>query len=90
MKAKCQALKKAMDIIDELLGSLDYEKGGIIARNLQALYKYMNKRILLADVKKDLAGLDEVIGMLAELLSAWKEIIEVPRSKPHTRAGSGY
>jgi len=77
-EGKARALKKAMDIIEELLGSLDYEKGGAIARNLQSLYKYMIKRILLADVGRDLAGLDEVMGILADLLSAWKEIIIGP------------
>ncbi len=77
-EGKGRALNKAMDIIDELLSSLDHEKGGAIARNLQSLYKYMIKKILLADVKRDLGGLDEVIGILADLLSAWKEIILGP------------
>ena len=29
----------------------------------------------MADVNRDINGLDEVIGILTELLSAWKEII---------------
>ncbi|MBU1052803.1 MAG: flagellar export chaperone FliS [Proteobacteria bacterium] len=74
-EAKCKALQKAMDFIDELLCSLDLEKGGAIARNLSDLYKYMNRKILLADINKDLNGIDEVIGILSELLSAWEVII---------------
>ena len=34
----------------------------------------MLRRILHADVKKDISAIDEVIGMLNELKSAWEEI----------------
>jgi len=71
---KCKALIKAQDIIDELLCSLDFEKGGSIARALESLYNYMQRRLTHADVKHDLTAFDEVIGMLKELLSAWKEV----------------
>ena len=71
---KGSALAKAEDIINELLCSLDFEKGGAIARNLDSLYNYMLRRILHADVKKDISAIDEVIGMLNELKSAWEEI----------------
>jgi flagellar protein FliS len=73
-EAKCKALTKAMNLIDELLYSLDFEKGGDISRHLKAIYNYMTVRILQADVNRDIAGIDEVIGILTELLSAWKEI----------------
>lgn len=74
-EAKCKALTKATNFIDELLYSLDFEKGGDIARNLEALYYYMTKRILQADLNIDIDGIDEVIRILTDLLSAWKEII---------------
>jgi flagellar protein FliS len=71
---KAKAIVKAQDIIDELLCSLDAEKGDVIARNLSSLYNYMLRRILHGDVKKDISAIDEVIGMLDELLSAWQSI----------------
>lgn len=74
-EAKFKALTKATNLIDELLYSLDFEKGGDISRHLQAIYNYMTARILQADVNRDIDGIDEVIGLLTELLSAWKEII---------------
>ena len=48
---KGEAIIKAQDIIDELLCSLDLEKGGAIASNLSSLYNYMLRRILHGDVK---------------------------------------
>jgi len=71
---KGRALSKAQDIINELLCSLDFEKGGAIAKSLDSLYNYMLRRIMHADVEKDTGAIDEVIGMLNELRSAWEEI----------------
>lgn len=73
-EAKCKALTKAMNFIDELLYSLDFEKGGDISRHLQEIYNFMTSRIIQADVNRDIDGFDEVIEILTELLSAWKEI----------------
>ena len=61
--------------------SLDFEKGGEIANNLRSLYGYMLKRILYADVNRDMGAIDEVIGMLSELLSAWQEVALKPESQ---------
>jgi len=71
---KGRALTKAQDIINELLCSLDFEKGGAIARNLDSLYNYMLRRILHVEINKDISAIEEVIGMLNELKSAWEEI----------------
>ena len=73
-EAKGRALTKVQDIINELLCSLDFEGGGSIARNLESLYNYMLRRIIHADVNKDISVIDEVIGMLNELKFAWEEI----------------
>ena len=78
---KAKAIIKAQDIINELICSLNFEKGGEIARNLRSLYGYMLKRILYADVNRDMGAIDEVIGMLNELLSAWQEVALKPESQ---------
>ncbi|MBA4323355.1 MAG: hypothetical protein C0408_11115, partial [Odoribacter sp.] len=49
--------------------------GGDISRRLQAIYNYVTVRILQADLNRDFDGFDEVIGIMTELLSAWKQII---------------
>jgi len=73
-EAKSKALIKAQDIINELLCSLDFEKGGSIAKNLDSLYNYMLRKIIHVDLKKDISAIHEVIGMLNELKSAWEEV----------------
>ncbi|MCD6449927.1 MAG: flagellar export chaperone FliS [Thermotogaceae bacterium] len=69
-------LKKAQDIVTELNLSLDMEKGGQIAQNLRALYNYMFKKLVDANVKKDAEAIKEVRGMLEELLDTWREVMK--------------
>jgi len=80
-EGKYNAVNKVQDIINELQCSLDFEKGGAIASNLNSLYNYMLKRILHADVNQDMEAIDEVIRMLDELKSAWEEIFYKQNNK---------
>jgi len=64
----------AQDIISELMASLDFERGGEIARGLFSIYLYANGRLLDGNVRKDRAPLEEVKRLLAELRDAWDGI----------------
>ncbi|NPV58357.1 MAG: flagellar export chaperone FliS [Actinobacteria bacterium] len=66
-------LKKAQDIICELMGSLDFEKGGEIAGNLYRVYEYMNYRLIQANLRRDPAMVAEVRGLALQLKEAWEE-----------------
>jgi flagellar protein FliS len=72
-EAKSNALLRVQDILCELQCGLDFERGGSIARNLDSLYNYVKKRLIQADIRKDLAAMDEVAGILTELKSAWEQ-----------------
>jgi flagellar secretion chaperone FliS len=87
---KAKAIIKAQEIIDELLCSLDLEKGSTIASNLSSLYNYMLRRIIHGDVNRDMSAIDEVIGMLNELLSAWREVALKPESEVQLAQDSLY
>jgi flagellar protein FliS len=65
---------RTQDIVTELMVSLDFEKGGEIARSLFSLYMYMNRKLLEANIKKDMKILGEVKKLLMELRSAWAEV----------------
>lgn len=70
-----KAVKKCQAILAELLYGLDLEKGGQIAKNLQAIYNYMMRRILQGHVENDIGPVvDEVTGLLEELKETWEEI----------------
>ena len=77
-EAKSRCIMRAQNMINELMCSLDFEKGGQISANLDALYNYCLRRIMHADLKKDLKVFDEIVGILSELLSAWETIFNKP------------
>lgn len=68
-------LSRAIDIIAELDGSLNVEKGGDLAENLHKLYFFCNARILKASVRMETEHIDEVIRILSGLRDAYKQII---------------
>ena len=68
-------IMKAQDIVVELQRTLDHERGGEVAPQLDRLYTYMRGRLLSANVEKDRAALDEVAGLLRQLLGAWQTAV---------------
>jgi flagellar protein FliS len=76
---KGAAISRAIDIVNNgLLISLDTESGGELAERLAALYEYISQRLLWANLKNNLAALDEANQLLGELQSAWAMIAPVP------------
>ncbi len=82
------AIIKTQDLITELMVSLDFEKGGDIAKNLLSLYMFFNRQLMEANMKKDSEHLVQVRKMLFELRGAWTEVIRKNRSEMGD-AGSG-
>lgn len=74
-----EAIVRAQAIIQELNITLnmDYE----ISHNLRALYTYMMERLVDANIHKDRAVLDEVVGMVTELRDTWKEAMKIAKGK---------
>jgi flagellar protein FliS len=64
-------LTKAQNIIVEFMTTLnmDYE----ISQNLYSLYDYLYNRLVEANIKKDTAIIDEVVGFLTDLRKTWAE-----------------
>ena len=72
---KGAAISKAIDIVENgLLASLNIEQGGALAEQLAALYEYISLRLLWANLKNNVAALDEANRLLGELESAWAMI----------------
>lgn len=69
---KSDAISRATRIIVGLKGSLDFEKGGELARNLNDLYDYSSRQLLKANLRNDIELVQEVKGLLGEINSAWQ------------------
>jgi flagellar secretion chaperone FliS len=64
----------AQDILSELMASLDFERGGAVAKNLFSIYTYMNRQLLDGNIRKDEKPIREVKKLLTDLRDAWEEI----------------
>ena len=70
---------RAQDIIYEFMRTLDmnYE----ISSNLLALYDYMNRRLVEANVKKDNEIVTEIIGLSEELRDTWAQAMKLVKQQ---------
>lgn len=69
-----RCISESVSIVAGLQGSLDQDKGGELAANLDALYDYMQRRLFRANVDNDVAGIREVMDLLRTLQEAWGAI----------------
>ena len=74
IKAKGDQIGSAISILDGLKSSLDKDKGGEIAQNLEDLYIYMERRLIEAHSNNDVTILDEVSDLLRQIKEAWDAI----------------
>lgn len=74
-----QFITRVQDIIDELIITLDRKYP--IATQLLALYDYLKRRLIEANISKDVAILDEVEGFVMEFRDTWKQAITLARSQ---------
>ena len=76
-----RALSKSQAIIAELMNTLDFEKGGDIARDLDRLYDFMLFYLTEANLHKDVKKIKRVIGMVETISAAYHEIIDSGRAE---------
>ncbi|MGB1159098.1 MAG: flagellar export chaperone FliS [Porticoccaceae bacterium] len=69
---KSDAISRATKIIVALKGSLDFEKGGELARNLDDLYDYATRQLLKANLHNQDTLVHEIKSLMAEINSGWE------------------
>jgi len=71
---KGKAVHRASLCISQLQCTLNLEEGGEVARNLDRLYDYLNRRLTEAHLTNDGAIFGEVAQHLSELGAAWRDV----------------
>ncbi len=75
IEGRSKALNHCNSIITELQSCLNLKEGSEIASSLDRLYDYMKHRIFEANVDQSSEPLKEVEGLLENLCSAWRELV---------------
>ena len=68
-----EVIARAMEIVLELIGSLNIEKGGEVAQNLAPLYLYVQEQLAEASTEQKAEPIDNALSVLTTLLEGWKE-----------------
>ena len=76
---KGRSISKANAILSELMATLDFEKGGKIAEDLENLYIFMIDKLIEGNIKNSMEPLKSVEQILSTLYIAWKDVVENPR-----------
>lgn len=71
-----EQLSKAMEVVSALKGSLNKEKGGEVAKNLDNLYEHLIFSLSQIAVSKDVREVERVRSLLLEISTAWLKVEE--------------
>lgn len=74
-----RGLQKVQKILRYMKSSLDFKYE--VAKNLDALYDYFIELTIQANIRKDPAGLEEIIGFITELRDAYIQADRTTRAK---------
>jgi len=65
----------AQNIIQEFINSMDREVAPQLAENLISLYEYFLRRLVQANMKRQIEPIDEVLKYLKSLKATWEQAI---------------
>ncbi|HEY9071288.1 MAG TPA: flagellar export chaperone FliS [Candidatus Ozemobacteraceae bacterium] len=77
-------LLRVQAIIAELLTSLDKEKGGEIAINLERLYLFFLEKLADSNVRKDPLPMRQIKPLIEDLRNTWAEAMKLNAKNPVT------
>lgn len=71
-------IQKTQRIIDEFRATLNFKYP--VAKDFDVVYEYLQRRLVWANVKKDVEIIEECLGHLRGMRDTWKEVMKA--SKP--------
>ena len=82
-------LMGAQNIIQEFINSMDREIAPQLAENLISLYEYFIRRLIQANMKRQVEPIDEVLKYLKSLKATWEQAIVLAQKEAQQNATSG-
>lgn len=78
----------AQNIIQEFINSMDREVAPQLAENLISLYEYFLRRLVQANMKRQVEPIDEVLKYLKSLKATWEQAIIMAQKEAQQEAAS--
>ena len=71
---KARFLDRALRVVGELSASLNMEEGGVVAKDLQRLYEYIQFELTQANRKNEPGRLEAPIRCMSVIREAWQDL----------------
>ena len=71
----------AQNIIQEFINTLDHEVAPQLTANLESLYEYFIRRLIQANMKKDVSAVQEVLRLVKSLRDTWVKAVELSQKE---------
>ena len=72
-------LQRAQKIVMELMSTLNFQKGGDIARSLVSLYAYVVGELVEGNMTDDPSRIDNAMKTMRELRDTWVQVEKAPK-----------
>jgi flagellar protein FliS len=86
IRARREAMSKALAIVSELQSTLNMDQGGDVAVQLDSLYSWMTESLVRSMVEQNPTPLQDVRKVLQTLRDAWNQIATAGPAAPESAA----
>jgi len=88
IEARTRKINHAIMVLGQLQGSLDMQRGGEVARNLEHFYAMVRAGLCQAQLKQSTTILEQQISHLVSIYEAWLEVERIG-AKPSSQSEPG-
>ncbi|ABF41938.1 flagellar protein FliS [Candidatus Koribacter versatilis Ellin345] len=85
VEKRSNAVRHCLLVLQELQGTLDFERGGVVAENLDRFYNFIRAKLLEGQIKASSEIFEQQITLVASIREAWQQ---VRRDQLATEVGS--
>lgn len=74
IERRAAAIRHAMLVLQELQSSLNLERGGVVARNLERFYNFIRAKLLEGQIKASAEIFEQQITLVSSIRDAWLQV----------------
>jgi flagellar secretion chaperone FliS len=74
VERRSNAIRHAFLVLQQLQGTLNFERGGVVAENLDRFYNFTRAKLLEAQIKASAETIEQQIVFVSSIREAWQQV----------------
>ncbi len=74
VQKRTDAVRHCLLVLQELQGTLDFQRGGVVAENLDRFYNFIRAKVLEAQIKASGEIFEQQMTLVASIREAWQQV----------------